>query len=1003
MEDLETKNINIGETINRQSETFCPFYKVGIDVGSTTLKTIVLNADDHIIEKSYARHFSKVREMTLAHIQSLEHLLRGHPLQVSITGSAGLGIAQSSGIAFVQEVFATAGAVRRTLPDTNVVIELGGEDAKILFLKGTLEERMNGTCAGGTGAFIDQMATLLNVNIQELDAMSQRAEKIYPIASRCGVFAKSDIQPLLNQGARKEDLAASIFQAVVDQTITGLAQGREINGNVLFLGGPLSFLKGLQNRFVQTLGLAQKNALFPALAPYFVALGSAYYAERLGDHLTYDQLLAKLSAAPESVASLEAQPPLFADEADYAAFCARHSAAAVEERPITAYTGNAYLGIDAGSTTTKVVLVDEQDNLLYKHYVSNGGNPLPVIQEQLKTVYDLCGDQISIRASAVTGYGEELMQAAFGIDFGIVETVAHYTAARHFQPDVDFIIDIGGQDIKCFTIRDGAVDSVILNEACSSGCGSFIETFAKSLGYPIDAFAKLALFAEYPVDLGSRCTVFMNSSVKQAQKDGATVGDISAGLAISVIKNALYKVIRVRSAEDLGQHIVVQGGTFLNDAVLRGFEQELGREVVRPRISELMGAYGAALYAKQQALQASSLISPVDLAAFTHQSTAATCKRCTNQCSLTINTFTDGRRFVSGNKCEKGLGQDKARDLPNIMQYKYDSLIHYPMPEGERAHIGIPLVLNMFENLPFWAAFFGALGCKVTRSNPSSRALYMKGQQTIPSDTVCYPAKLVHGHIEDLLSRGITTIFYPCMTYNFDEGASDNCYNCPVVAYYPEVIQANMAGIAKANFIYGHLSLNHKKKFVKRMMELFQDVIPGLYEQEIASAYQKGMAAYTQFGMDTVAQGEKALAYAKEHNLQVIVVAGRPYHIDPEINHGIDKLLTTLGFVVLTEDCVSHLVEKQPQNVLNQWTYHARMYHAAQYVVQQPSMQMVQLVSFGCGIDAITTDEVQDILRDGGKLYTQLKIDEINNLGAVKIRLRSLLAAIQEKEGKADE
>lgn len=975
-------------------------YKLGIDVGSTTLKTVVLNDEDKIIEKSYGRHFSKVREMTVEHLKSLEHLLRGHPLKVSVTGSAGLGIAKSAGIEFVQEVFATAGAVRKTIPQTDVVIELGGEDAKILFLQGTLEERMNGTCAGGTGAFIDQMATLLDITAQELDEMSLRAEKVYPIASRCGVFAKSDIQPLLNQGARKEDIAASIFQAVVEQTITGLAQGREIKGNVLFLGGPLSFLKGLQKRFVETLDLHSKNAIFPALAPYFVALGAAYYAENIGDNsaFTYEQLIYKLENMQESGAGLACQPPLFRDEAEYEAFRARHAAMTVEEKPVADYAGNAYLGIDAGSTTTKVVLVGEDNEILYKHYVSNGGNPLPVIEEQLKKIYALCGDRVRIAASAVTGYGEELMSAAFGIDYGLVETVAHYTAARHFNPQVDFIIDIGGQDIKCFTIRDGTVDSVILNEACSSGCGSFIETFAKSMGYPVAEFAKLALFSQAPVDLGSRCTVFMNSSVKQAQKDGATVEDISAGLAISVIKNAIYKVIRARSADELGEHIVVQGGTFLNDAVLRSFEQELNRDVVRLTISELMGAYGAALYAKENAPAESKMITAEGLAAFTHKAVAATCKRCTNKCSLTINTFGDGVRFVSGNKCEKGAGSTEAADLPNLMQYKYDYVAKYPLPSGERANIGIPLALNMYENLPFWAEFFRALDCTVTLSGQSSRGLYMKGQGTIPSDTVCYPAKLVHGHIEDLVERGVDTIFYPCMTYNFDEGISDNCYNCPVVAYYPEVVQANMGCMEKVNFIHQHLSLGDKKQFVKRIYEMLKDSIPGLRKNELAAAADKGYEAFRQFREDIIAEGEKALAFAEREGKKVIVVAGRPYHVDPEINHGVDKLLTSLGFVILTEDCVSHLEEKHVHNVLNQWTYHARMYNAARFVTKHPNMEMVQLVSFGCGIDAVTTDEVRDILREDGKLYTQLKIDEINNLGAAKIRMRSLQAAMSERE-----
>jgi len=976
-------------------------YKVGIDVGSTTLKTVVLGDEGQIIEKSYQRHFSKVREMTVEHLKSLEHLLRGHPLKVAVTGSAGLGIAKNSGLEFVQEVFATAGAVRRTIPQTDVVIELGGEDAKIIFLQGTLEERMNGSCAGGTGAFIDQMATLLNVTPEELDSLSLQYEKIYPIASRCGVFAKSDIQPLLNQGARKEDIAASIFQAVVEQTITGLAQGRKIQGNVLFLGGPLSFLKGLQKRFAETLGLSRKNAIFPALAPYFVALGSAYYAEEISEEktFTFEGLLGSLETAPDTSSSLECQPPLFHSEEEYREFQERHGKMTVGQRDLATYSGEAYLGVDSGSTTTKLVLIDGEGNILYQYYSSNGGNPLPVIKGQLEHIYALCGDRVSIASSAVTGYGEELMKEAFGVDFGLVETVAHFTAARHFDPEVDFIIDIGGQDIKCFTIRDGTVDSVILNEACSSGCGSFIETFAKSLGYPIEEFARLALRAKAPVDLGSRCTVFMNSSVKQSQKDGATVEDISAGLAISVIKNAVYKVIRARSADELGEHIVVQGGTFLNDAVLRSFEQELGRDVVRLSISELMGAYGAALYAMENRREQSATITAQGLEKFTHKAVAATCSRCTNKCSLTVNTFRDGNRFISGNKCEKGAGQKHSASLPNLMQYKYEYIRNFPLGEGTRARIGIPLVLNMYENLPLWATMFSALGCRCVLSGESSRGLYMKGQNTIPSDTVCYPAKLVHGHMELLLEQEVDAIFYPCMTYNVDEGISDNCYNCPVVAYYPELIRANM-GVENTRFLCPQITVNDQRLFVKKFYEIFRDVIPGLTKGETRQAAQAGLAAMERYRRDVVGQGGEALRYAEEHGNKVIVMASRPYHVDPEINHGIDKMLTSLGFVIVTEDCVGHLAPKQTYGVLNQWTYHARMYNAAKFVTTRENTEMIQLVSFGCGIDAVTTDEVRDILRWDGKLYTQLKIDEISNLGAAKIRVRSLLAAMEEREGE---
>jgi predicted CoA-substrate-specific enzyme activase len=970
---------------------------LGIDVGSTTLKTVVLDTDGNILEKSYARHLSKAREMTLSHLKTLRPLLENRRLKVALTGSAGLGIAKRSGLAFVQEVFAAADAVKRRTDGADVVIELGGEDAKILFLSGSPEERMNGTCAGGTGAFIDQMATLMDISLDELDAMSLRAGKLYPIASRCGVFAKSDIQPLLNQGARKEDIAASVFQAVVEQTVTGLAQGRKIEGRVLFLGGPLSFFAGLRKRFVKTLDISAENAVFPELARYFVALGAACHAGafKQEDAMTYGELLARLEGMA-AAGELKCEPPLFSSEAEYGAFRQRHDSFGARYRDIAGYSGRAFLGIDAGSTTTKLVLIDEDANILYKHYTGNGGSPLPIVKRELERVFALCGDKIHITASAATGYGEELMLAAFGVDFGVVETVAHYTAARRFNPLVDFIIDIGGQDIKCFTVRDGAVGDVVLNEACSSGCGSFIETFAKSLGYPVAEFARLALFSKAPVDLGSRCTVFMNSSVKQAQKDGATVEDISAGLAISVVKNALYKVIR-GNADELGANIVVQGGTFLNDAVLRAFERELGREAVRLNISELMGAYGAALYAMENAREASSLVTAEKLKSFVHTASAAVCGGCANKCSLTVNKFGGGRGYVSGNRCERGAGGVKAEQPPNLMRYKYEYIATYPLAGGFRARIGLPLALNMYENLPFWADFLRSLRCEAVLSDFSSRALYMKGQGTVPSDTVCYPAKLVHGHIESLIEKGVEVIFYPCMTYNVDEGISDNCYNCPVVAYYPELIRAN-TGERGVKLLTPHISFGDERLFVKKAYEIFAGVIPGLKPAEVRAAAKKAYRAHQTFREDVAAEGERALVWARENSAKVLVMASRPYHVDPEVNHGIDSLLGSLGFVVLTEDAVSHRLDKPGLNVLNQWTYHARMYNAARFTTQNPDMEMVQLISFGCGLDAVTSDEIRDILRENGKLYSMLKIDEINNLGAAKIRMRSLLAAMNERE-----
>ncbi|MCL2578132.1 MAG: acyl-CoA dehydratase activase [Defluviitaleaceae bacterium] len=975
-------------------------YSIGIDVGSTTLKTVVLDGDGKIIEKSYQRHLSRVREVTAEHIKSLRQILDGHKLKVSVTGSAGLGVASNAGLNFVQEVFAAAGAVSKELPETDVVIELGGEDAKIIFLRGTLEERMNGSCAGGTGAFIDQMATLMNVDVDDLDILYKDYTQIYPIASRCGVFAKSDIQSLLNQGAKKEDIAASIFQAVVDQTIGGLAQGRAIKGNVLFLGGPLSFFKGLQNRFIETLGLKQENAAFPELGPYFMALGSAFNAAQLSDDeaVSFHELSERLSVEETNTTQVLRGQPLFESANEYESFIHRHFSVSVNENELAYYSGDAYLGIDAGSTTTKVVLIGADGSVLYKHYSSNGGNPLPVIQKQLAKILRLCSSRVHIAASTVTGYGEELIKAAFGLDFGIVETIAHYTAARHFNKHVDFILDIGGQDIKCFHIKDGVVDSVVLNEACSSGCGSFVETFATSLGYSVAEFAALALRSKNPVDLGSRCTVFMNSSFRQAQKDGASIEDISAGLAISVVKNALYKVIRARSADELGKNIVVQGGTFLNDAVLRCFETELGRDVIRLPIAGLMGAFGAALHAKEKAfaLRKSSLISLEHLENFSHKSKTTICNACTNKCCLTINTFSDCGRFISGNKCERGTGaQSSEPPIPNLVSFKYNFILNYPTYGTGRKKIGLPLVMNMYETIPFWSTFFSSLECDVVLSEPSTRELYMRGQATVASDTICYPAKLAHGHVESLLKKKVDAIFYPCMTYNIDDGISDNCYNCPVVAYYPEVLAANVSGLEQVKFINLHIGFQNRKKLSERLFDELEDFLPGLQLKDVQDAAERAYEAYEAYDKHIAEQGRHALEYAREHALPVIVLACRPYHIDPEINHGIDKLLCSMGFVVITEDAVSGLVPKQNLGVLNQWTYHARLYNAAKFVTQHTNMEMVQLVSFGCGIDAITTDEVSEILKNSGKLYTQIKIDEIKNLAAAKIRLRSLEAVMK--------
>ena len=853
---------------------------------------------------------------------------------------------------------------------------------------------MNGSCAGGTGAFIDQMATLLGISADELDELSLHAQKIYPIASRCGVFAKSDIQPLLNQGARREDVAASIFQAVVDQTVSGLAQGRTIEGKVLFLGGPLFFLKGLRHAFVKTLGLDSAHAVFPQDGPVFVAYGCAVYAAAAEESFSIGDIIDMVENAKASDDIVTGEP-LFNSQTEYDEFIDRHKQCDLGYADIRRYKGDAYLGIDAGSTTTKLVLITDDGRILYHYYASNQGQPLDKISEQLKKIYEAMNPDITIKGSAVTGYGEDLIKAGLSIDHGIVETVAHFKAASYFCPDVDFIIDIGGQDIKCFKIKNKTIDSIMLNEACSSGCGSFIQTFAMALGYDIAEFSQLGLFAQHPVDLGSRCTVFMNSSVKQAQKDGATVEDISAGLSSSIIKNAIYKVIRANSPDELGRNIVVQGGTFLNDAVLRSFEKELGRNVIRPAISGLMGAFGCALYAKERASdKPSSIISKDELATFAYTSRSAQCGGCTAHCQLNIISFGQGRRFISGNRCEKGGGIKVKNKIPNLYEYKYDSLLNIVkthQPRKYRGVVGLPLALGFYEQLPFWHMLFTSLGFRVVISGESSREVYYKGQHTIPSDTVCYPAKLTHGHIENLLDKKVDFIFYPCMSYNIDEGGSDNHFNCPVVAYYPELLLANNPRLNNDNFVHPYIDLNIRKNVIKVLGQALKKYnIKGRIPAAVDAAYE----ALERYQNDIASKAREIIEQARAEKRNIIVLAGRPYHVDKEINHGIHKLITSLGMAVVTEDSVAHLARTPKLGVLNQWTYHSRLYRAAQYVTTQPDMQLIQLVSFGCGIDAVTSDEVRAILENSGKLYTQLKIDEINNLGAARIRLRSLVAAI---------
>ena len=970
--------------------------KVGLDVGSTTIKCVVLDDDGHIIYSTYERHYSHILEKSEELLQRMaEKYVPGGKALFSISGSAGMGMAESIGVPFVQEVFATRVAAKKLAPGTDCIIELGGEDAKILFLTNGTEVRMNGSCAGGTGAFIDQMATLLKMSADEMDTAAQDAQKIYTIASRCGVFAKSDIQPLINQGAKASDISASIYQAVVNQTIAGLAQGRPIKGNILYLGGPLTFSETLRASFDKTLkvkGVCPENSLL------FVALGAAYYSDTEFDLAKLAEDLKNGSA----VMKYRSQPPLFKDKEEYEKFRARHAKASVARADFPSdYSAPVHIGIDSGSTTVKMVVTDSKARILFTDYRSNLGNPVPLIRKVLQKLYDEhpC---LNIASVTTTGYGEDLAKNAFHADYGIVETVAHFIAARHFLPQVDFIIDIGGQDMKCFKIENGTISNIFLNEACSSGCGSFLQTFASAMGYSVEDFAKLGLFADRPVDLGSRCTVFMNSSVKQAQKDGATIENISAGLSMSVVKNAIYKVIRAPSPEALGRNIVVQGGTFYNEAVLRAFEKEMKVNVIRPDIAGLMGAYGAALYGISKTKDKSAHSSVIDSEAvknFSQKTHTEMCGRCGNNCQLTINEFSDGSKFISGNRCERPItGKSDSNEL-DLYAFKRDLLMSYKPVEGSRHQkIGIPMVLNFYELWPFWYTFFTQLGFTVYHSPMSNRAMYLSGQETIPSDTACFPAKLAHGHIKTLSKMGLDAIFYPCMSYNIDEHLGDNHFNCPVVAYYPEVLAGNCPELKDTTFIYDYVGLHRPKDFHKKMYVILRKYFDGISAPAVKKAAD---AAYTEYAlhMETVrTQGDKIIDSARAQGKRIIVLAGRPYHIDPEINHGIDTLITKFDAAVVTEDSVSNKVQRFHTTVLNQWTYHSRLYAAARYCCTQKDMNLIQLVSFGCGVDAITTDETREILEAGGKLYTQLKIDEITNLGAVKIRLRSLFAALDEQE-----
>ncbi len=970
---------------------------IGLDIGSTTLKCVVLDEAGRIVYKSYQRHLSRTAQVTITFLKEIARRFPGEDMLMSVSGSAGMGLSEQMGLPFVQEVYATRIAAGRLAPGTDVVVELGGEDAKILFLTGGFEMRMNGTCAGGTGAFIDQMAGLMNVTVSELNDLSRHHERVYTIASRCGVFAKSDVQPLLNQGARKEDVAAGILEAVVNQTVSGLSQGRKIRGNVLYLGGPLTFLSELRRSFDETLSV---HGVCPENALYYVALGTAFSGSgKQVSPLLMAEHLEK--SAPKAAHSRLA--PLFESEEEWRRFSEEHDRTGGGIATLTAPDGEMYLGIDAGSTTVKLLLCSRDGSILKPVYLPNAGNPIPIVRRYLEEVY-LEWPDIRIASAAVTGYGEDIIRSAFHIDLSLVETVAHFTAAKAFRPDVDFILDIGGQDIKCFRIRNGAIDSIFLNEACSSGCGSFLMTFAGALGDTIAEFSARGLYARAPVDLGSRCTVFMNSSVKQAQKDGATLGDISAGLSISVIKNALYKVIRCADPARLGEHIVVQGGTFLNDAVLRAFENEIGRTVIRPKYAALMGALGAALYARDLAAEGSrsAVLTLPEVRAFSHTVKNTLCQGCGNRCHLTVNTFGDGQRFIAGNRCQRPVRGEK-NERVNLYALKREMLSKYRgnVPEAGKTTVGIPMGLNMYELLPLWHTFFTRLGFNVLVSPDSSRALYRAGQDTIPSDTVCYPAKMMHGHVAWLLENRADAVFYPDMTYNVDEGLGTNHYNCPVVAYYPQVIRMNMAELSSAVYIDDFLSLSDRGKCVRRLCAIMQHRFPGLGKRDIEAAAREGFAEYDRHMADIRRAGEELIARCRKTGERVVVLCGRPYHVDPEICHGIDEMIGDLGAHVLTEDSISALAPPAEVKVMNQWTYHARLYAAARYVAGAPEdldILLVQLVSFGCGVDAITSDEVRSILEEKDRLYTQIKIDEISSMGAVRIRLRSLFSAADSKK-----
>lgn len=981
--------------------------RLGIDIGSTTVKLVAMEESGDIVYKRYERHMSNVFEKVSELLEDMLDQVGPQEVQAVITGSGGLSLSKLLGLKFEQEVISCSKAVEELIPQTDCVIELGGEDAKITFYGQTIEQRMNGTCAGGTGAFIDQMAILLNTDAKGLNEAAKDYKMIYPIAARCGVFAKTDIQPLINEGAEVSDLAASIFQAVVNQTISGLACGHTIEGNVAFLGGPLSFLSELRKRFIETLELTDDQVIFPEDSKYFVAIGAAYLASDQ-PKVTVDSLVRKFdSLTPDMMSDTKRVAPLFKDKEDYEKFKARHDKDRISRKNLSDCRGRLYLGIDAGSTTTKAALIDEDDNLVFDFYQGNEGNPINAVMKMLRKMYAEMPEDCYIASTTVTGYGEGLIKAAFKADRGEIETMAHYKGASKFLPGVDFILDIGGQDMKCMKIKDGAIYNIMLNEACSSGCGSFIETYAKSVDMDTPEFAREALSAKSPVDLGTRCTVFMNSKVKQAQKEGATIGDISAGLSLSVIRNALYKVIKLRNPDEAGEKIVVQGGTFLNDAVLRSIEIILGKDVIRPDIAGLMGAYGAAIISQENYVEGteSSLIGPEEMDNFSVKNTHARCGKCGNNCMLTINRFSDGSRFITGNRCEKGAGKDtSASDLPNLYQYKYKRLFDYePLAEEDapRGTVGIPRVLNMYENYPFWFTFFTNLGYRVQLSPDSSKKLYEGGMETISSDTACYPAKLVHGHIKWLVKNGVDWIFYPSINYERGEDpTAPNHYNCPIVATYPEVIGNNMDDVFEkygTEFVHPFLPYDDDSRMARELERVLGE--KGVKKHEIEQALKLARKEDRRYHGDVRKEGARALKYARKNGKKAIVLTGRPYHVDPEINHGMDKMIASFDMVVLSEDSVAGMAElPRPVRVLDQWVYHSRMYKAANFVGTTDDVELIQLNSFGCGLDAVTTDQVEEILRGHNKLYTVLKIDEGSNLGAARIRVRSLKAAMEERE-----